>query len=223
MTVAEINALYAKGERDFSEISVVSGNFCGANLSGAILKGANLSFSNFRDVNLNGADLTGANIEWSDFTRADLRNANMDGVRATWCRFNDAHFGKTSMRNANISDSIFLRADLYGGADVSGANTTNIVLKQQDLTADGVEKFKAQLGRLENFLDFDTIYYLQQLAMAAAEKLNTQIVDVEIGSYGKGNSDAGVTMIGYKMANGASGMIAYSAGMGSCRLGVYGR
>ena len=60
----------------------------GANLSGADLRGANLSGADLRDADLRGANLSGA-----DLRGADLRNANLSG----------ANLIGADLRGANLS------------------------------------------------------------------------------------------------------------------------
>jgi uncharacterized protein YjbI with pentapeptide repeats len=218
MTVGELMARYNAGERDFSGIVMMDASLSGMDLSGAILRNANLSYSSFRDAKLNGTDLTGANVEMSDFTRADLRDANMTKVRAVWSKFNDAHFGNTILVGANLSNAIFFRADLYGGADLTNANMTNARLRPEELTQQDIIQFKMKLGSLEGVLEQDTLYYLQMMAQAAAEKVNAGTAASEPSPYDAGGV-ANVS-VGYSMkAGGAS--LTYGVSAGS-RLGVYG-
>jgi uncharacterized protein YjbI with pentapeptide repeats len=70
MTVQELLAAYATGERDFS----------GANLIGANLIGANLSEANFSEANFSGAYLIGANLSGADLSGANLSGANLSGA-----------------------------------------------------------------------------------------------------------------------------------------------
>lgn len=227
ITVGEITALYNAGERDFSEVVCINANFGGLDLRGAIFKDANLSFSNFRDIKLNGADLTGCNTEWSDFTRADLRETKMAGVRAIWCRFNDAHFGKTDLTGSNLSWSVFFKADLYGGAELLGANVTSISLRPEDLTEEGITQFKQMIGSLESIADSETLMRLHFLANHAQEIMTRGEMDSKLSGYDKG---CGAAMTSYDMKHGTNvydkcmktGLGAYGAGIAGPKLGAYG-
>ena len=62
MTVQELLARYAAGERNFSFANLSNADLGGANLRGADLRFANLGDANLGDANLVGANLVGANL-----------------------------------------------------------------------------------------------------------------------------------------------------------------
>lgn len=86
------------------------------NIPKAYLRGADLSFADFRGANLRGADLSGTKL--CDFNRrwADLRCAD----------FSEADLCGTDFRGANLRGADFSRAYLYytnfSWTDLSGAN-----------------------------------------------------------------------------------------------------
>ena len=69
------------------------------NLTGAFLKGANLTGINLRSANLLGADLRGANLKKADLSKANLTGAHLEGA---------------DLRKADIRGTNFLRAELLG-------------------------------------------------------------------------------------------------------------
>jgi len=77
------------------------GDFIGAYLLGADLRGANLDHVTLNNASLDGADLRGANLSHAKFSHASLRDVNLSG--------------------ANLSHAILHRASL-SGADLSGAD-----------------------------------------------------------------------------------------------------
>ena len=52
-------------------------NLSGADLRGANLSGANLRWADLRGANLSGANLNGANLHWADLNGANLNGANL--------------------------------------------------------------------------------------------------------------------------------------------------
>ena len=82
MTVQELLAAYASGERNFSYANLRGADLVEADLSGADLNGANLSFArlslaNLSEANLRGAVLSEANLDYADLRCADLRRADL--------------------------------------------------------------------------------------------------------------------------------------------------
>jgi uncharacterized protein YjbI with pentapeptide repeats len=68
MTSKELLERYAAGERDFSGITLVSGNLIRADLRGINLSNANLSNTSFIQAILYDADLSGIYMDGGDFT-----------------------------------------------------------------------------------------------------------------------------------------------------------
>jgi hypothetical protein len=85
-----------------------------ANLSGADLRGANLS-----DANLSGADLSDAHLSRADLLRADLSDAHLSradlrGANLRGANLSDANLSGANLRGANLSDANLSGADLSG-------------------------------------------------------------------------------------------------------------
>lgn len=89
-------------------------------LSGANLRGANLSYAN-----LHGADLSHACLHGADLSHANLRHANL-------CDAN--------LRHANLCGANLHGADLHGadlsGADLSHANLSKLIIAQTSILPD---------------------------------------------------------------------------------------
>ena len=88
----------------------------GANLSEAILSGANLSEAH----PLSGADLRGANPSGAYLSRADLRGANLRGADLRGAILSEANLSGADLRGAYLGDANLSRADL-SEANLSGA------------------------------------------------------------------------------------------------------
>jgi len=104
-----------------------------ADLSGAILSGANLSDSDLRNVNLTGAILSGANLSDSDLRYVNLTGANLTGADLSGANLRKANLRKANLRNANLTRAMLNKADL-SGADLSGANLSGAILERTNLT-----------------------------------------------------------------------------------------
>lgn len=87
-------------------------NFCGANLTGAKMKGVLASKANFEDSILVGADMSGVDLTGAKLTGADLSNAETSGAQ---------------FDGADLEDAILLGVELDDfkrwGLDVSSALT----------------------------------------------------------------------------------------------------
>ena len=92
-------------------------NLDGADLSGLIAPGADLSLSNFTQADLSAADLSGANLDGASLQGADLSGANLTGA---------------SLESANLS-----------GATLHGAVLTGVELKHTDFTGAALREITA--------------------------------------------------------------------------------
>ncbi len=123
----------------------------GANLTNAVLNGANLTTANLTDAVLNGANLTGANLTTANLTGATLTNANLNGVGLTSATLTNAVLtgvqsggvtgtpaalptnwqlvdGYLLGPGANLTNAVLTGANL-GNADLAGANFTGANLE----------------------------------------------------------------------------------------------
>ena len=94
-----------------------------ANLTGADLRGADLSDANLTGADLAGADLTDANLARADLTGAYLYGANLYGADLYGANLSDA-----DLRGAYLTDAYLIGADLRG-ADLTFANLAGADLR----------------------------------------------------------------------------------------------
>jgi hypothetical protein len=112
----------------------------GANLSGANLRGADLTGANLSGANLRGADLTGANLRDADLGGADLLGANLTGANLRGAYLLGAYLGGADLRGAYLRGANLSGANLRGadwdGLQITGLPSGQIVLTP---TPDGWE------------------------------------------------------------------------------------
>ena len=65
-------------------------NLRGADLSGANLRGADLSWANLSEADLSEANLSEANLSWANLRGADLSGANLRGANLSWANLRGA-------------------------------------------------------------------------------------------------------------------------------------
>ena len=97
-------------------------SFTGADLTGAVLIGVDLSRADFTGANLTGANLSKANLTNAVFTGADLTEADLPYANLTW-----AYLART-----NLSRVDFFQVNLTE-ADLTGANLTSASLNEANL------------------------------------------------------------------------------------------
>jgi len=98
-----------------------------ANLSGVVLREADLSLALLQkavltNADLRGATLTGAVLIGADLTRADLSNALLDAAI-----LRDANLVHANLNRADLTGAIVTYADL-SGANLEGANLSHVLL-----------------------------------------------------------------------------------------------
>jgi Pentapeptide repeats (8 copies) len=123
MTAEELLERYSAGERDFSGVTIKSGNLINANLRDINLSDTDLSFTLLIATQLQGANLSEACLEGANLTCADLSCANLS--RATL--------------NGNLIGTSFYKAQMSGvvmyKANLTGANFQFANLQSSDLGA----------------------------------------------------------------------------------------
>ncbi len=111
----------------------------GANLSGAILPGVDLSGARLVDADLSGAWFSNVNLSDADLTHANLTNvyqlssADLSGADLTDVNLTGANFTNTDLSGVDLS-GMDLAGENLTGANLSGADLTGADLTHADLT-----------------------------------------------------------------------------------------
>ena len=92
----------------FSDLSYLCMRF--ADLSGAVLLGANLSYTNLAKANLQNADLwhaniRNANLRDADLAGAQLAHANLAGANLTGADLTDTYLAGANLTGADLTDA----------------------------------------------------------------------------------------------------------------------
>ncbi len=112
-------------------------------LSGCILKDANLSEANLRSVNLSNAILRSADLSRADLQGASLIGAGLNDADLSGADLRDANLRDANLSNADLANAWFSYASFSGaylpfanlsGADLSDANLSNANLSGADLS-----------------------------------------------------------------------------------------
>ncbi len=115
--------------REGSSLSLRGMSFVGADLTGAMLKGADFSDSRFRNAVLTGANLEGANLAGTDFQGAELSHADFRGANVRDSCFHDA-----SLLGADLTGTIGLLSGQLSGAVLASAKLPDNVGGFEGLT-----------------------------------------------------------------------------------------
>ena len=103
-----------------------------ADLRSADLRNANLSSAKLRDADLRNANLDSANLESANLSGANLRHANLSIANLGSADLSGADLNDASLRHANLSGADLRNANLRG-AYLSNANLSNADLSGADL------------------------------------------------------------------------------------------
>ena len=127
-----------EGSKHLSNANLTGADLRGANLSRAYLIGAGLTEANLSRANLSGTNLTGADLTEANLTNADLREAHLYGAFLRGANLSNADLSGANLRVAylrgtDLSDAHLTHAVLRG-TDLSGANLTGADLRGADLT-----------------------------------------------------------------------------------------
>lgn len=107
------------------------GNFTGADLSSAVLAGANLNGgifvkAKFHDADLEKSEMSGGNFSDASFVRTSLREASAYGANFASAAFSDVDFAGIYAAGADFSGAVMRIEDLFeAGVDESGEVLTN--------------------------------------------------------------------------------------------------
>ena len=105
-----------------------------ADLSGAKLSGADLSWADLSRAKLSGADLSGADLSWAKLSGADLSGTDLSRAKLSGAKLLGA-----DLSGAKLSEAKLLVADLswakLSGADLSEAKLSRADLSRADLSS----------------------------------------------------------------------------------------
>jgi hypothetical protein len=90
------------------------------NLSGAVLRGANLSYASLSELDLSRADLCGADLSNAILRETNLSWANLNSADLSGCILNRAILEEASLRGANLCNT-YLTGTIFKAVDLSSA------------------------------------------------------------------------------------------------------
>lgn len=140
----ELRRRYTAGERNFAGLDLRGVNISGIDPDldivaydelcpnfAADLSGINLSRANLTGAILAGANLTGANLSWSNLTEAALHRCNLTKTDLSWSNLTRACLSGAEFQSTDMRGADFLHADIsetpYFGGDVTGAKNIDTV------------------------------------------------------------------------------------------------
>jgi uncharacterized protein YjbI with pentapeptide repeats len=129
-----------------------------ANLSGADISRAKLTFANLHLSRLVGANLSGSNLLGVNLTMANLVDANFDRAYLGFANFSQAIFRNTNFNNAMLEHAVFSNNDLQGikGLDNLKAIGPSYISIDTFILSEGniPEIFLRGVGVPENFITY---------------------------------------------------------------------
>jgi uncharacterized protein YjbI with pentapeptide repeats len=164
-------------------------------LSGSDLSGANLREANFTSTDFSGAKLTGANLEKATLVRASLAGASADKANFARIEAYRANFSGISAQGASFASGEGQRAD-FSGANLTGADFEKAELGRANFRKAKITGARfpfANLSRadfreavFEGPIDFEMAFLfltrIEGLDLSAATGLTQQQVDLTCGS-----------------------------------------
>lgn len=103
-------------------------------LTGAKLRGADMTGIHLSRAKLDGADMTGANLAGSELTRASFRNATLRNARLDAVRVHHADFTGADLRGANLRILEFVNGLVLKNVDARGARFDHAYLSRVDIS-----------------------------------------------------------------------------------------
>ena len=120
-SLAHAVELAVKNHTDLCGADLSKADLREADLGGADLCGADLREADLREANLCGADLCGANLREAGLRKADLCKAVLGGADLCGADLCGAKLYGANLRGTNLSEADLHGAELYG-ANLRGAN-----------------------------------------------------------------------------------------------------
>jgi uncharacterized protein YjbI with pentapeptide repeats len=103
---------------DLSATNSVSANLSNANLSDAVLLGANLSYANLSNANLSTTNLLGADLSYANLSNANLSQAGLIGV----------NLSGTNLHGADLTDSIIINNNFSENTKVEETTVKHAII-----------------------------------------------------------------------------------------------
>ncbi len=140
---------------DLKGIDLSRGNLVEVSLGWADLRKADLSKCDLFDAGLAGANLSGANLARADLTRAGLAGANLREANLTGANLNEALLREVDLSGADLRWSNLSEANLEG-ANLSEATVGSTVFGRIDLSV--VKGIDSVIHTGPSIIGIDTIY-----------------------------------------------------------------
>src|SRR5713226_1613069 len=136
---------------DLSRAILYGANFSKADLSYIDISEAHLSYANFNGATLIGAEISGTDLMHSSFLNANLREASLSGADLFGANFSganlsDANLSGASLLRTNLRGSILTRCSIYGisvwSVQLEGAEQDNLIITRPDEPTITVDNLK---------------------------------------------------------------------------------
>jgi len=206
MTVQKIKELYAKGERDFSNIDCREATFDNLKLECCNFSFSNLSFSSFNGCDLRKCNFTKSNVEWSGFRHANLEGANFTKANGSYCSYNDANMKDVIATDADMSWSFFFNV-VKNLKDIKGTSFHMSAWHESEVRKEAVQQAQIHMMGLRGTIDQETFDRLGFIIHGTVEM--AQKVDVHDEAKNPYKVGFGAGSNAYKIAEGSP---AYGAG-----------
>ena len=135
------NIAEQEASKDLTGTILKGADLSGKDLTGTVLRGIDLSDYDLTGTILTGADLTGTILRGANLTDANLTGVDLSGMDLTGTKFNNANLEGVNLQNTNLTDASFVGADLtkiknksLAGADLTGASFAYSNLSGVDLS-----------------------------------------------------------------------------------------
>ena len=138
------NIAEQEASKDLTGTILKGADLSGKDLTGTILTGAYLSYTSLAGVDLSGKDLTGTTLTGVDLSGMDLTGTILTGANLSDANLSNAILRHANLENASLENAKFLDANLSSAnltnADLRNAllvdaNLSNAILTGADLTS----------------------------------------------------------------------------------------
>src|SRR2546428_4403932 len=138
-------------DADLSKAILYGANFSKADLSYIDVSEAHLSYANFNGATLIGAEISGTDLMHSSFLNANLSEASLSaadlfGANLSGANLSDANLSGASLLRTNLRGSILTRCFIYGisvwNVQLEGAKQDNLIITPEDEPTITVDNLK---------------------------------------------------------------------------------